>query len=118
MQMKQIVTAAIVLLIAINAWAEAKNDISLGINAMNQGDLNAALKSFTKAIESDDLDKPTLAKIYFARGTIYQHLKKYENAIENYSMSIDYLTKDPVIYHNRALAYYTLGMYDLAVIEQ
>ena len=56
-----------------------------------------------------------MKKPYFDRAYAYRTLELYTKAIEDYSTLLQLYPKDQPARFNRALAYYQLGQYDLAV---
>lgn len=81
------VATAFMLLIASIGQAESANSFfDQGYEMHQQGDLAKAVKLYTKAID----DNPAFAMAFQMRGIAQQQLKKYLQAINDYSMVITY----------------------------
>ena len=61
-----------------------KDHLQLGIDDYNSGDYYNAIKNFTKYIELG-VDE----EAYLYRGMCYKHLKKYDDAINDYTNCLD-----------------------------
>ncbi|MBI4648796.1 MAG: tetratricopeptide repeat protein [Bacteroidia bacterium] len=70
-----------------------------GNEKVKEGDYQAALENFTKAISID----PTYAAAYNNRGNVKMTLEKYNEAIEDFTKAIELDATDPAFYINRAL---------------
>jgi tetratricopeptide (TPR) repeat protein len=81
------VATAFMLLIASIGQAESANSFfDQGYEMHQQGELAKAVKMYTKAID----DNPAFAMAFQMRGIAQQQLKKYPQAINDYSMVITY----------------------------
>jgi tetratricopeptide (TPR) repeat protein len=83
-----------------------------------QGDLSfkdkkyaEAQKNYTLAIDSDDMEIDTLAKLYFMRAMCYTKLNNLANAINDYTSAIDYKHNYTDAYFNRGSAYENLNQF-------
>lgn len=66
------------------------------------------------------LESPTLVgsdRIFYNRGLAYIREKRYEDAIDDFSRTIQLNPKVAQAYYNRALAYYTLEKYPAAMAD-
>ena len=77
---------------------------------VNKGQYSEAEKLCTKIIQQDQKN----VKAYSLRGYANDKLGKRENAVRDYSMSIDLDPGRAVDYNNRGATYGDLGKYDLA----
>ncbi|MFG1415151.1 MAG: tetratricopeptide repeat protein [Thermoplasmataceae archaeon] len=60
-------------------------------------------------------DKTEMADDYNERGISFFNLRKYPEAIQNFTKAIKIVGTDPDYYHNRGLAYYSMKMLDNAI---
>ena len=74
--------------------------------AMNNFD--AALEDFQKSIEAD----PNAFRSYYYKGIVYSIEKKYKEAVEAYSQSLEINEFQAHTNFRRAMAYYELGEYE------
>ena len=77
--------------------------------AMNN--LEAALDDFQKSIDAD----PKAFRSYYYKGIVYSILKKYKEAIECYSKSLEINEFQAHANFRRSMAYYELGEYEQAM---
>jgi len=112
-----IITALI--LIKVNICGQAK-DIQIKSDTINRVDSNKIppekLKSLIRIEELKKLiateeNKEKKAGYYFDAGVLMYEIDEYNDAVEYYSHSLDFMTLS-MVYLNRALAYYQLGDYD------
>ena len=97
-----IITAAFMLLhISITLGESANSYFNEGYDKHIHGDLSSAIKLYTKAID----DNPKFAMAYQMRGVAEQQLKKYAQAINDYTMVISY--GEPYF---KAVGYYNRGV--------
>ena len=96
------VAAAFMLLMASIGLAESANSFfDQGFEKHQQGDLAKAVKLYTKAIN----DNPAFAMAFQMRGIALQQLKKYPQAINDFSMVIT--CGEPYF---KAVGYYNRGI--------
>ncbi len=96
------VAAAFMLLLTSIGLAESANSFfDQGFEKHQQGDLAKAIKLYTKAIDSN----PAFAMAFQMRGIAQQQLKKYPQAIDDYSMVIT--CGEPYF---KAVGYYNRGI--------
>ena len=73
--------------------------------------LEAALEDFQKSIEAD----PKAFRSYYYKGIVYSILKKYKEAVECYTTSLEINEFQAHANFRRAMAYYELGEYEQAM---
>ena len=96
------IAAAFMLVNISNTLAESANSyFNQGYEKHLQGDLSNAVKLYSKAIDNN----PAFAMAYQMRGVAEQQLKKYPQAISDYSMVITY--GEPYF---KAVGYYNRGV--------
>jgi len=71
MLMKSMLGIAVLACLASSARADAANDANAGMEALNRGDVVAALQLFNRAIDSGTLSQNDLAFAYVERGRTY-----------------------------------------------
>lgn len=98
-----ITTAAAFVLLSVSiAGAESANGyFNQGYEKHRQGDLAGAVKLYSKAVDKD----PAFSMAYQMRATANQQLKKYSQAINDYSMVITF--GEPYF---KAVGYYNRGV--------
>ncbi|MEI6848388.1 MAG: tetratricopeptide repeat protein [Chlorobiaceae bacterium] len=106
-------------LIFCSGWkvfAESANSwFNEGFALQQKGNLTGAIKLYSRAIESN----PTFAMAYQMRAVVQQKLKKYPQAINDYSMVILYGKKDlmAVGYYNRGIVKNMTGDFATAITD-
>ena len=86
-----------------------------GVRAQNSGVFGKAIEFYSKAIESDDLSRKDLARVFNNRGAAYKNLEFYDLAIDDYNTAIR-LKKDYArAYYNRGIALGSKGLLDDAI---
>lgn len=114
--MKQAVRGALLLLLTfggVQAHA-AQTEPECGSVANNP---ELALEVCTRLIEFAGLDRPNLAKAYYARGSEYATQGKHDRAVADLSMAIELDQKLPGLYFNRALSHSEIGEHDRAIAD-
>lgn len=76
-----------------------------------------AIEVCTRLIEFAGLDRPNLAKAYYARGAEYAAQAKHDRAVADFSMAIELDQNLPALYFNRALSYSEIGEHDRAITD-
>jgi len=98
------------------ALADSANTLfDEGFAQHQKGDLSGAIRLYSRAIESN----PVFAMAYQMRGAAQQRLKKYPQAINDYTLVIEY--GEPyfkaVGYFNRGIIYNMTGFYNEAIAD-
>ena len=95
-------------------WDEAIDLLSRGVQFYKQGNLDAALASFTEAVEID----PKYADAYHSRGTIHRRRANYAAAIADFTKAIesDYRSNESH-YIGRGVTHMDRGDYDAAIAD-
>ncbi len=109
-------SAAVMMLMASVAMADSANSsFNQGFEKHRQGDLKSALQRYSSAIE----DNPSFSMAYQMRGIAQQQLKKYAEAISDYSQVIT--TGDNsfkvVGYYNRGVVKNMIGDFGGAILD-
>jgi lipoprotein NlpI len=99
--------------IALHAHA-AENEPQCGGTS---GNPEAAIKACTRLIEYGSLDRPDLAKTYYARGVEWANQGNHDRAIADFTTAIELDPKLAVAYYNRALSQSEKGEADLAIAD-
>ena len=101
-------------------WAPA--DVNRALDAHNQGDLAEALRLYTLAIDSGELDPQGLALTYNDRaaawadqGDATRKKKGYDQALADYAKAIEINPAWGLLYTNRGLTWQRLGQYQKAL---
>ena len=76
-----------------------------------------AVQLCTRLIEFGSLDRPDLAKAYFARGTEWANQGNHDRAIPDFGLAIELDPKFVVAYFNRALSWSAKGEPDRAIAD-
>jgi lipoprotein NlpI len=107
--------ASLLLLSASSAFAQTapKEPQCGGVS----GDPALAIKVCTRAIEFGSLERPDLAKAYFARGTEYANQDNHDRAIADYDLAIELDPKLALAYYNRALSWSSKGESERAIAD-
>lgn len=109
-------TVACLLYSGYIALAESANTLFDEGYALHQkGDLSGAIRLYSRAIESN----PVFAMAYQMRGAAQQKLKKYPQAIHDYTLVIEYGESyfKAVGYYNRGIIYNMTGAYSDAIAD-
>jgi tetratricopeptide (TPR) repeat protein len=81
----------------------------IGIAYHQLGDLNAARKSYERAVRLDKKYADAINNI----GTVYYAEKKYRSAISRYNRALQYAPDSASIWSNLGTAYYARGKFEL-----
>lgn len=83
-----------------------------GVELLGKGDTAGAIAAFTRVIELDDKD----AEAYNNRGVAYSTQKKLEEALRDFTRSIELKPSDST-YGNRAGVHFAMNRIDLAIAD-
>lgn len=97
------------------ASADAAKFFELGLIYKQNKEYSNAITEFTRVINSDPSFKPDA--VYNERGIALFCLKKYNEAISDYSKSISYNSGYVSAYCNRGSAYYNLRNFQAAIAD-
>jgi len=92
---------------------EAIELFNRGGDCYQSGDLMGAIDLWSQAIDLD----PNFANAYYNRGTAYNYLKRYEEAIADYIRAIDIDPNFAYAYNGRGIAYKNLKRYEEAIAD-
>lgn len=117
------VVAILLAVCAFTAWGLFKSEQDSAASdfrweayrAMDRGELEVALRHFSKAIETN----PSDGSLYGDRGYIHHRLRKYKEAIQDYSQALETGPDEyKIIYlFNRAASYQESGEYSNAKLD-
>ncbi len=91
-------------LLLITACAERLSDHDRGLRELDNGNLQEAIVLFTSSIEKNT----DLVSSFNHRGLSYLYLGEFDQSVTDFSSALE-LEQDPIVFHNRALAYKELG---------
>jgi len=97
--------AVVALTLAGQAAAQGLADIRAGTEAFREGDFGAAVEAFTEAITSGDLDEDALAITYNNRGVAHGELGQFDQAIADYTRSLELRPDDQTTRRNLRVAH-------------
>lgn len=93
-------------------WKSSKllND---GLRKVVKGDFDAAIITFSKAIEA----QPDMLDGYLYRGTAYIDIDQYQRALDDLNYVVQRDPENHLAYYNRSIAWMALGEKDLALTD-
>jgi tetratricopeptide (TPR) repeat protein len=108
--MQRILFAALLLLslmvcVTSPAWAGGLDDAKAGIAAAAGGDYDKAIGLFTKAIESGELSREILSRVYGNRGNAWVKKGDLDKAIADYTKAIEINPRYAMAYQKRGNAW-------------
>lgn len=103
------------LLSAPPAWANAASLVNKGLAAHRDGELEEAMKLYTRAIDSGELNIPSLAMAYNNRAALWADLGKLKKSLKDYELALELESTNPLFYTNRGLTYQRWGQYNRAL---
>jgi lipoprotein NlpI len=101
--------------VAPPAAAGAIDDARAAGIAQEQGDLDAAIRLYDRAIAAGALENQYLAIAYYYRGNIYFARRDYVAAIADYDIAVVLKPDNALAHNNMGNAYNALGVYDKSV---
>ncbi len=110
-----LIVLVVVMFTAGPALAGPKDDILAGMRAAQNGDMEKAVKLFTKAIKSKKLSKENLAIAYTNRGSANDDMGQTDLAVLDYNRALKANPGYAMAYYNRSFAYEKKRMFDLAL---
>lgn len=87
------------------AAADALSDAGTGFDAMERGNYKLAVRYYTRALWSGELNDGEAAAVYFGRAFAYIKLQEYQKAEKDYDELIELKPDDPSAYYNRAVTH-------------
>lgn len=90
---------------AAPAVADARADFTLATDAAKRGKRDEALALVTKAIDSKELDGNDLATMIYFRADLYGQAGKLDEAIADYTKTIELVPDHAAAFHDRAVIY-------------
>ncbi len=107
--------ALAIVLGATQARADALQDARSAYQAKVDGDIDESIRLYSKAIDTGELDRESLAVVFNNRGIAYRAKDLQDQAIEDYDTAIMLMPDYSFAYYNRGLARYAKGLYDAAI---
>ena len=92
---------------------ETGRHIFQGVVHLNQGDLEGAIREYTRAIELD----PKYAVVYNDRGEAYLRANQYDLGIADLTRALELDPKYPEAYMHRGIGYELKGDFDRAITD-
>ncbi|MBI5511998.1 MAG: tetratricopeptide repeat protein [Deltaproteobacteria bacterium] len=92
--------------------AGAKIRYDIAVNAMEHGDLRAALRDLLGAVEAD----PELVQAHNALGLVYHAMGRQEDALTHYREAVRLAPKFSEVQNNMGVLLLDLGRYDDAIL--
>ncbi len=104
------------------AIAEGRDDALAGVNAIEDGDLEEAIRLFTSALGSRDLTNEDRAFVFFERGGVFLTLGLHANSIKDYTQGLalgggEDEGGSAIIFNNLGVAYAALGDHNNALAQ-
>lgn len=96
-------------------WSNILHFFQVGVAAQNAAENATALKLFDRALSLKETSQVQRSEILKAKGLSLSNLNKFEDAIKEYTAALDIAPENDLIYNNRALAYWHLGQWDIAL---
>ncbi len=88
----------------VPAWANALADFNAARAAKNEGNLDAAIRLYTKVIQSGEFFGSNLAATHYNRANAYFALRRYDHAIVDFTKAIALKPNYAFAYINRGTA--------------
>jgi tetratricopeptide (TPR) repeat protein len=108
------------LFMATTQVATAATDTSVlriqeGTAALLRGQYEQAVTAFDRALQDTDLSEGRLASVFSDRGVAKWRMQRHEDALKDFSKSIELSDGSPATFNNRANVYIDLGQYEEAI---
>jgi tetratricopeptide (TPR) repeat protein len=100
----------VVVLLLSSCGDKALRYYNLGVDAMDSGDLPAAIDYFEKSIGLRPDDPDTHVNL----GVAYHQAGKYKEALAQFKVALDYYPGDPTLHFNMAETYASMEAYQSA----
>ena len=97
------------------AWSSAFSDLTVGDEAKERQEYEAAITYFSKIIQSGHLSPENLANAFYNRGNAFYKLGQKGRAIEDYSQSLRYEPGNADAYYNRGNVHAGFDRHDQAI---
>ncbi len=85
------------------AAADALSDAGTAFDAAERGNFEMAVRYYTRALWSGELEDADAAAVYYGRAFAYIQLQDYQKALEDYSELVELRPDEPAAYYNRAV---------------
>jgi tetratricopeptide (TPR) repeat protein len=92
-------------LLSGRAAADALSDAGTAFDEAERGNYKLAVRYYTRALWSGELDDTEAAAVYFGRAFAYIKLEQYDKAEEDYDELIELRPDDASAYYNRAVTH-------------
>lgn len=102
---------------AAPAWADARADFQTAFAAKRAGNLDQAIRFYTKVIESGEFSGKNLAITYYNRGDVYDDQRRFNRAIADYTRAMELRANYADAYGNRGVTYEKMGRRKKAVAD-
>jgi len=91
----------------------------IGLVRYEAKDYDSAITRFTNALNEEMVPEQMVnpANIYFYRGTAYLYNSNFDQAITDFSKTLELQTDYALAYHNRSIAYFSKGEYDRVITD-
>lgn len=110
------------LALTVSARAQQNDGVTefyAGHASLQQGDADAAIAHFSKALQIGKLEPTQVAYVHYYRAIAYQRLDRHQDAIDGYTQALSFnvLPKrvQAALYYNRAIALDHLANFDRAI---
>ncbi len=87
------------------AAADARADYEAALEAAKKGRAADALRLVTKAIDAKETSGRDLANMHYMRAELYSRANRLDDAIADYTKTIEVMPDHAGAYHDRALVY-------------
>ncbi len=109
--------AVLIVLPAAPTRADAQADFKAARAAVGAGNLDEAIRLYTKVIQSKSISGRNLALTYFSRARVYDRKRDADRAIADYTRAIRIRPNYADAYTNRGIWYRRKGLHDKAIAD-